>query len=151
MPVCAALGDQAGDFGQLPGADDQVDVGSPLEDQLLVLLGHAAHYADHLLRPAFFAVPQTAQLAVDLVLRVLADAAGVEEDRVGFMDVAGELVTLPPQGGHNQLAVELVHLAADRLDVKLTIVVHFAAGWAACVRVGVDASIARTMPLTGSD
>ena len=35
-----------------PGADDQVDVRSPLENQLLVLLRHAAQDADHLVRMA---------------------------------------------------------------------------------------------------
>ena len=35
-----------------------------------------------------------AQGAVDLVLGVLADAAGVEEDRVGLAGVVGQLVTL---------------------------------------------------------
>ena len=75
------------------------------------------------------------ELAVDLVLGVLADAARVEQDRVGLMDVASQLVAIPAQRGHDQLAIEHVHLAADRLDIELAVVVHFACGLAAGLRV----------------
>ena len=68
---------------QLPGADDQVDVRRPLEDQLLIFLGHAAEDADDLVGLLALGVLQPAQRAVDLVLGMLADAAGVEQDRVG--------------------------------------------------------------------
>ena len=56
------LRDQRGHLVQLAGADDQVDVRRPLEDQLLVLLGHAAEHADDLVRDArclaFFSRPR---------------------------------------------------------------------------------------------
>ena len=57
--------------------------GARLADQLLVLLGHAAEDADDLVGMALLVAAQPAEGAVDLVLGVLADAAGVEEDHVG--------------------------------------------------------------------
>ena len=36
-----------------------------------------------------------------------------------WLDVVGQLVALLAQLGHDQLAVQQVHLAADRLDVEL--------------------------------
>ena len=77
---------------QLPRADHQVDVRGPLEDQLLVFLGHAAQHADDLVGMALFDVLQPAQGAVDLVFGVLADAAGVEQDRVGLLRRVDQLV-----------------------------------------------------------
>ena len=66
-------------------------------------------------------VPDPAQGAVDLVLGVLSDRAGVVEDRVGLTDVVSELVPLVPELADDQLAIEQVHLAADRLDVELSL------------------------------
>ena len=59
---------------------------------------------------------QPAERTVSLVLGLLADAAGVEQDHVGLVEVGGQLVALPAQAGHDHLAVEHVHLAADGFD-----------------------------------
>ena len=67
-----------------------------------------------------FDVLQPAQGAVDLVLGVLADAARVEQDRVGPADAVDQLVAGLEQAGRDQLAVEHVHLAADGFDVEAT-------------------------------
>src|SRR5436309_15745366 len=50
---------------------------------------------------------------------MLADATGVEEDKVGIADILGERVALPAQRPDDELAVEHVHLATDGFDVKL--------------------------------
>ena len=42
----------SGTWCKLAGADDQIDVRRPLEDELLILLGHAADDADDLVRVA---------------------------------------------------------------------------------------------------
>ena len=63
-------------------------------------------------------VLQPAQGAIDFVLGVLADAARVEQDRVGFGRRGDEFVALLAQTGHDQLAVEHVHLAADGFDIQ---------------------------------
>src|SRR5438132_14380376 len=62
---------------------------------------------------------QPAQRAVNLFLGVLPHAAGVEQDDVGLRRLVDYLVALAAQASHDQLAVEHVHLAADRFDVQL--------------------------------
>ena len=60
-----------------------------------------------------------AELREDLVLGLLADRAGVDQDHVGLALVVGELVlTLAKQAG-DPLGVVLVHLAAVRDEVEL--------------------------------
>ena len=63
-------------------------------------------------------VLEPAEGAVDFVFGVLADAARVEEDRVGVVRIVRELVALFAQAGDDELAVEHVHLAADGFDVE---------------------------------
>ena len=64
-------------------------------------------------------VLQPAEGAVDFVLGMFADAAGVEQDRVGVVRAGGELVASVAQAGDDELAIEHVHLAADGFDVEL--------------------------------
>src|SRR5262245_1261979 len=61
---------------------------------------------------------QPTQGAIDLVFGVLTDAAGVEEDGVGLLGRIDELVTLLAQRGHDELAIEHVHLTADGFNVE---------------------------------
>ena len=60
-----------------------------------------------------------AEGGVDLLLGVLADGAGVEEEDVGVGGGVGEVVALPAERADDELAVEHVHLAADGFDVDL--------------------------------
>ena len=75
--------------------------------------------ADRHVGPGRLDLADPAQGAVDLVLGVLPDGAGVVEDGVGLLDVVGQLVPLIPELADDQLAVEQVHLAAHGLDVEL--------------------------------
>src|SRR5262245_9315891 len=61
---------------------------------------------------------QTAEGAVNLVLGVLADAAGIEENDVGALDRLGQLVAVAAQTSHHELAIEHIHLAADGFEVE---------------------------------
>lgn len=63
-------------------------------------------------------LPQSSQRAVDLVLGVLPHTAGVVENRVGVTQITGQFIALLLQTGHDHLAVQNIHLAADRLDIK---------------------------------
>ena len=74
---------------ELAGAADDVHVRRPLANQFLVFLGHTAEHADDGVRSASLAIAQGTQSAVDLVLRVLANTAGVEQDGVGVVDIVG--------------------------------------------------------------
>ena len=73
---------------QLPRPDDQIDIRRPLEHEPLIFLRHAAEHADDLVRMVLLGVLQPAEGAVDLVLGMLADAARVEQDRVGRAGVS---------------------------------------------------------------
>ena len=123
--VHAGVVDQRGNLRKLPGAHDQIHVRGPVKNQRLIFLGHAAHHADDLPRPAFFAVLQPPQLAVDFVLGMLADAARVEQHGVGFADVRRQFVALFAERPHDQFAVQHIHLAADGFDIELKIMGGF--------------------------
>ena len=72
--------------------DDQVDVCGAAEDQVLVLLGHAAQDADDGFGLSLFQRTQAAQGAVDLVFGMLPHAARVVQDRVGVARTIDQLV-----------------------------------------------------------
>ena len=63
-------------------------------------------------------VLQPAQGAVDFVFGMLADAAGVEQNRVGLGWRIDQFVTVFAERRDNELAIEHVHLAADGFDVE---------------------------------
>ena len=119
LAAIAGVREHLGHPGELPGADDDVDVRGPPKDRFLVFLRHATQHADLQLRLALLESLDSAQRAIDLVLGMLAHRTGIVEDGIGLVEVVGQLVSLGPQFGHDQLAVEQVHLAADRLDVEL--------------------------------
>ena len=91
--------------------------GDALEDRLAFLLRHAAGDRDDRVVALFRGqLAQLAQPRVELLLRALADAAGVDDDDVGVGRVVGRLEAgLFEQAGH-PLGVVDVHLAAEGLD-----------------------------------
>ncbi len=103
---------------QLARPHDQVHVACPVKDLPLVLLRHAAQDADDRLGPPLFERPQAAQGTIHLVFGVLADAARIQQDRVGLPRTIDQLVAGLQQVGRHQLAIQYVHLAAERLDVE---------------------------------
>ena len=84
---------------------------------LAKLLGELPEDSDDTVGHGSFVVPYLAQRAVDLVLGVLPDAAGVEQDRIGLLRIVHQGVTVVPQAGDDHFAVQDVHLAADGFDV----------------------------------
>ena len=56
---------------------------------------------------------------IDLVFGMLPHATGVKQNGVGLLRAIDQFVTLLAQTGHDQLAVEHVHLAADSFDIEL--------------------------------
>ena len=81
-----------------------------------LLLRHAAAEADDLIGLCGLRVAEAAQVAVNALFRVLADGAGVEQDDVGLILVARELIAHLAQHAHEHLAVCHVLLAAERVD-----------------------------------
>ena len=82
-----------------------------------LLLRHAAAEADDLIGLCGLRVAEAAQVAVNALFRVLADGAGVEQDDVGLIFVARELVAHLAQHAHEHLAVCHVLLAAERMRI----------------------------------
>ena len=108
-----SLVEQVGGAVHVVGAEHHVDVGGPLGDGVAVLLGQAA--GDHDLHPrrAVLHGLEVAQGAVELVVGVLADAAGVEHDDVGVVDAPGLHQPVGLQQPGDALRVVLVHLAPE--------------------------------------
>ncbi len=110
--------DELADPLDLPGARHEVDERRPLQDLGAGNLGDAAGDADDEVRVLLLAPGEDAERAEDLVLRLFAHRAGVEDD-----DLRGGLVGAlggPPDSeglelARHALAVEDVHLAAPRL------------------------------------
>src|SRR2546423_6992536 len=79
--------DEVGDSGDIAGADNHVYEGGAAPDLRVLYLGHAAADADDHLRPLQLHLAQLAELAVDLLFRLPAHGAGVEEHNVGLCRV----------------------------------------------------------------
>ena len=100
--------------------------GRLLEDDVLVLLGEAAADGDlHALVPPLDG-REVAEVAVELVVGVLAHGAGVDDDDVGFFAVGGNVACrferpAQPLGVvHVHLAAEGAHLVGARPAVSST-------------------------------
>ena len=98
------------------GAEDQIDVGRALLHGGLLELGHAAHDAQHEPGLARLERAQLAELGEDLVLGLLADGAGVDEDQIGVGFHVGELVAMLAQQGERLLQI-LTLVAAQRVQL----------------------------------
>ena len=116
--ACLRLRHQPGQLLQGHGAQHEVDVGSPLEQGRLFLLGQAARDA-HQQGPTLLLGPQASQLGVDLVHCLLADGAGVQQDEVRLLHGGHLLEAVRRQQPRQLFAVVVVHLAAPGLDVEL--------------------------------
>ena len=101
------------------GAEDGVHLGRPLLDEVAVLLGQAPAHRDLHARVPVLDRLKVAEVPVQLVVGVLPDAAGVEEDDVGLLDVVGGLHPLGLEHARQPLGVVDVHLAAERPDQVL--------------------------------
>ena len=85
--------EEGGRVGKVVRAEHDVDVPGALRDQLAVLLGQTASHRDLQVGPRCLERLQPAELAVELVVGVLTDAAGVEHHHVGVVEIVGR--TMP--------------------------------------------------------
>ena len=118
-PLAPDAVDQLGDTGDGGRAEHEIDGGRPALDGVLVELRHAAHDADDEIRPLGLEQAQLAELREHLVLGLLADGAGVDEDEVGLGLVGGQLLAVLAQETGDPLGVILVHLTAVRDQMEL--------------------------------
>jgi hypothetical protein len=112
-----ALGDQLRQAVQGLRAEHDIDVRRAGDDGFALLAGDAAADADHQVRIQLLQVLDPAEVVENLLLRLLAHRAGVEQDDVGFFRVVGLDDTF---GGIEHVGhlvrVVLVHLAPESAD-----------------------------------
>ena len=117
-PPAGRLRKQLGRPGQVVRAEHDVDVPGTPDDVVAVLLGQTAAHRDLQPGPAVLEGLEVAEMAVELVVRVLPDAARVEDDDVGRLEVVGRLQPVGGEQPRDALRVVLVHLATERADVE---------------------------------
>ena len=105
------------DLVVLLGADDHVEIRQRFEKLFATRLGHAAHEAVNDVFPVAALVDQVAHFAERLLLCLVADRAGVDQNGVGFVFVAGDRVAAFAEHPRDLFRVAFVHLAAVRFDV----------------------------------
>ena len=100
------------------GSHDQIDMGRIFEEGVATGLSHAAEVAQN--EVGFFAaeLAKKSHLADRLLLRHIANAAGVEQDHVGIGFHFGQTISTFGEHGRNLLRVSLVHLATIGLNIK---------------------------------
>jgi len=91
-------------------------VRGPLEDELTILLSEATPNGDLQAWVLGLQGLQVTEIAVELVVGVLPDAAGVEDDHVGRGDVVDALHALGCEERGDPLGVVLVHLTPEGAD-----------------------------------
>ncbi len=101
------------DPAEVVGAEDGVDMRRTLEQQLTVLLGEAASNGDLQTGAPLLDRLQLAEVPVQPVVGVLADAAGIEHDDVCLFQVVGSRHAVGCEHRGDALRVVLVHLAPE--------------------------------------
>ena len=109
---------ELGEFGDVVGTDDEIDRRHALQQPLAFLLRDAAGDADDESRAPRFDEREPPDLAPELLLGLLAHAAGVQEHEIraleiGLLDPARRAQHLP-----DSLRIVLVHLAPEGDDGK---------------------------------
>jgi hypothetical protein len=117
---CPYVTDQTWQLDDVVRADHDIDEIDLFEQRFSALLRHASSHHHHQVALALFELAKCARRAAQLVVRFLADAAGVEHDQIGQLGGIGRGVTrarkclLDPQG------IVDIHLAAEGLDQVTT-------------------------------
>src|SRR5216684_1382037 len=130
--LVSALGaiEQCGQAMVILRPDHDVDQGRPAQNFLALGLGHAAGDDDrHAAAPGLGAglpFANAAELRIDLLGRLLADVAGVEDDQLGRLGGGGFHEAFGNQQVRHTLRIVGVHLTAVRLDVELSGFAHAA-------------------------
>ncbi len=103
---------------QVVGAEHDVHVTGPLDDEIPVLLGQAPSDRDLQVRAGVLQGLEVPERPVELVVGVLADAAGVEDDHIGRSEIVGRFHALGREEAGDPLGIVLVHLAPEGAHVE---------------------------------
>ncbi len=107
------------------GTEDDIDVARTIHDRVAVFLGETATDGNLHVGVLFFQHLEVTESAVELVVGILTDATGVEDDHVGIGDVVDAVHPVGLEQTGDPLRVVLVHLTAVRLDnVGLALTAH---------------------------
>ena len=101
------------------GPDGEIEMRNCLQQFRAAALRHAAHDAEKQIRAILFQALQNAELADGFAFRLVAYAAGVQNDEIGGLFGLHDVV---PVGGEHRgggVAVAFVHLAAVGFDVNV--------------------------------
>ncbi len=107
---------EIGCTGEVVRPEDDVDPAHLLLDQFAVLLGQAAAHGDLEAGSGIDQLLETPERAVEPLVCVLPDAAGVEDDDIGLLHGGGGLHAVCHQEPGQPLRVVFVHLAPERAD-----------------------------------
>jgi hypothetical protein len=102
--------------GEVVCPEDDVDPPHLLLDELAVLLGQAAPDGDLQTGSSIHQLLETPERAVESLVCVLPDAAGVEDHDIGLFHGGGGLHAVRHQEPGQALRVVFVHLAPERAD-----------------------------------
>src|SRR4030042_522338 len=97
-------------------SNDKIQIGDTAQETVPLLLGNAACYADDG-PPPLFQMPESPKRAVNLLLGLFPDAAGIDKDEVSLVGFFCLDVTAGPQKPEYPLRIMLIHLAAIGFDV----------------------------------
>ena len=114
--VLAGLMQQIDGPVHVVGAEHDVDVARLLADEIAILLGEAAADHDLQVRARVLERLEVTERAVELVVGVLADAAGVEHHDIGVVDRVGRRHAVGLEQPGDALGVVLVHLTPEGAD-----------------------------------
>jgi len=95
-------------------------LGRALAHEIAVFLGEAAADGDLHVGSPLLELLEPAEMPVELVVGVLTDAAGVQHDDVGRVEVVGRFHALCDQQSGDPFRIVLVHLTAVGTDEEPT-------------------------------
>src|SRR5262245_54168043 len=106
----------------------EIDRRRATEDLLSLGLGHAARdcdgHAPPFARGRLLEHADAAELGIDLVRRLLADVAGIEDDEIGVVGAGGLDEAFGRECVRHTMGIVDVHLAAEGFDVELARCTH---------------------------
>ncbi len=97
-------------------AANQADVRRFFEDFLAFLLRHASEHRKRFPLAVFFL--ELLKAVEDFLLGLVADAARVVEDQLGFLGGRDLGITAPDEGADDLFGVVHIHLAPEGLDIE---------------------------------
>ena len=112
-PLELGAREQLGRVGEVVRPEDDVDVRRPRPYVVPVLLRQAPADRDLEIGAGVLQRLQVPEVAVELVVGVLADAAGVQHDDVGRLDIVRRLHAFGREQARDAFGVVFVHLAPE--------------------------------------